>query len=355
MMPDAAHDAGAALDRQPRFPLARLPTPLHEAVRLREALGGELRCPRILLKRDDLTDLALGGNKARKLEFIVGDALRRGFTALVTTGAVQSNHARMTAAAASLAGLRCVLVLAADVLDPEVQGNLLLDRVLGADIRLYEAGDDGAAGRREQAAVDGVMDALRDAGESPLFVPVGGSTGVGTLGYVQATRELAGQIGGFDALATRLYYASGSRGTQAGLELGTRLFGAPWQCIGIAVSGGEAVKRERAISIANEAASILGFDISVDADQYHTEQQYFGPGYAVPTPAGMDALALVARTEGVFLDPVYTAKAMAGMIDHISSGAIDPRETSLVLHTGGSPGMFGHAARIAPMLPELPR
>jgi D-cysteine desulfhydrase family pyridoxal phosphate-dependent enzyme len=351
----AQFDAGAALDRQPRHPFARLPTPLHEAVRLREALGGELRCPRILLKRDDLTDLALGGNKARKLEFIVGDALHRGFTALVTTGAVQSNHARMTAAAASIAGLRCALVLAADVAEPDVQGNLLLDRLLGADIHFWQAGDDDDADSREQAAVDGVMDALREAGESPLFVPVGGSTPVGTLGYVQATRELTDQLAGFDPPPTRLYYASGSRGTQAGLVLGARLFGAPWQCIGIAVSGGEAIKRERATAIANEAALLLDCDISVEADQCHTEQHYFGTGYAVPTPAGMEALALLARTEGVLLDPVYTAKAMAGMIDHISSGAIDPRETILFLHTGGSPGMFGHAARIAPMLTALRR
>jgi D-cysteine desulfhydrase family pyridoxal phosphate-dependent enzyme len=348
-------DAGAALDRQPRYPLARLPTPLHEAVRLRAALGGEMRCPRILLKRDDLTDLALGGNKARKLEFIVGDALRRGFTALVTTGAVQSNHARMTAAAASLAGLRCALVLGSAEASPEVQGNLLLDRLLGADVYTWDAGDDEDAERREREAVDRVMDSMRAEGESPLFVPVGGSTAVGTLGYVQAARELADQLAGFDSPPSRLYYASGSRGTQAGLELGGRLFGASWQCIGIAVSGGEAVKRDRATTIAHEAAALLGCVVSLEADPFHTEQQYFGPAYAVPTPAGMNALALLARTEGVLLDPVYTAKAMAGMIDHISSGAIDPRETILFLHTGGSPGLFGHAARIASILPDARR
>lgn len=350
-MVDPANDVARALDSQPRFRLARLPTPLHDAVRLRRALGGELRCPRILIKRDDLTDLALGGNKARKLEFITGDAMRRGFTALVTTGAAQSNHARMTAAAAAMAGLRCALVLGSETADPEAQGNLLLDRLLGADLHFYQAGEDAAAEERERAGVDEVMEVLRADGENPLHVPTGGSTAVGTLGYVQATRELLEQLAAEEAsIPTRLYYASGSRGTQAGLELGARLFRASYRCVGIAVSGGESVKRERAARIANEAARLLGTDVTVDADACHTEQQYYGPGYAVPTPAAMAALTLLARTEGVLLDPVYTAKAMAGMIDHINSGAIDSHETIVFLHTGGSPGMFGHARRIASLL-----
>jgi D-cysteine desulfhydrase family pyridoxal phosphate-dependent enzyme len=343
---------GAALDRLPRLPLARLPTPLHEAPRLRAALGGEMRCPRILLKRDDLTDLALGGNKARKLEFIVGDALHRGFSALVTTGAVQSNHARMTAAAASIAGLRCALVLESDTAEPPLQGNLLLDNVLGAMVHFHHGGNDEDVERREQAMVDEVMQALRDAGETPLYVPTGGSNAVGALGYVQATRELVAQLDNTGVTAARLYYASGSRGTQAGLELGAWLSGAPYRCVGIAVSGGEAVKRERATRIAAEAAGLLGVLVDHDHLAMHTEQQYYGTGYGEPTPAAMEALALVARTEGVLLDPVYTAKAMAGMIDHIASGAIEPGDTIVFLHTGGSPGLFGHAERIASLLPS---
>jgi len=342
-------ETAAALDRLPRFELARLPTPLHEARRLRAALGGDLRCPRILLKRDDLTDLALGGNKARKLEFIVGDAIRRGFTALVTTGAVQSNHARMTAAAAALAGMRCTLVLGSDVAEPEQQGNLLLDRLLGAEVHLYEAGEDSEAERREDAAVEGAVGELQAAGERPLHIPTGGSNAVGTLGYVQATRELTEQLRVLEHAPTRLYYASGSRGTQAGLELGARLFRTGCRCIGIAVSGGEPMKRERARAIALGAAELLGADVDLDEGGMHTEQQYYGSGYAIPTRAGMEALTLVARTEGVMLDPVYTAKAMAGMIDHIRSGAIDPRDTVVFLHTGGSPGLFGQARRISPL------
>jgi len=343
-------EVGTALDRLPRFALARLPSPLHEAARLRAALGGELRCPRILLKRDDLTDLALGGNKARKLEFIVGDALHNGYTAIVTTGAVQSNHARMTAAAAAIAGFRCALVLGADGPRPELQGNLLLDRVLGADVHFYDATDEETAEAREQEKVTEVMNALSAAGERPLHVPIGGSNAVGTMGYVQATRELISQLAGMGCSATRLYHASGSRGTQAGLELGARLFGGAWRCIGIAVSGGESEKRKRAATMATEAAGLLGATLAVDPDTLHTDQHYYGPGYAVPTPAGTGAIKLLARTEGVMLDPVYTAKAMAGMIDHIRSGAIDPTETIVFLHTGGWPGMFGHASRIAPMI-----
>lgn len=347
--------ASAALDRMPRLQLARLPTPLQEAHRLRSALGGEMRCPRIFLKRDDLTDLALGGNKARKLEFIAGDAVRQGFTALVTTGATQSNHARMTAAAASIAGLRCALVLADGTSGPEIQGNLLLDHVLGATVHFYEGGEDDASERREQEKVAEVMAILEAGGERPAFIPTGGSTAVGTLGYVQATRELAGQLRAARCAPSRLYYASGSRGTQAGLELGARLFRPGYRCIGIAVSGGETTKLERARTIAAGAARLLGLDPATGPLDMHTEQQYYGPAYAVPTPAGIEALTLLARTEGVLLDPVYTAKAMAGMIDHIRSGAIQPDETIVFLHTGGSPGMFGHARSIIPLLDQSPR
>jgi len=343
-------DWGEALDALPRFSLARLPTPLHDAARLRSALGGELRCPRILLKRDDLTDLALGGNKARKLEFLVGDAIDRGVTALVTTGAFQSNHARMTAAAAAMAGLKATLVLATGDTEPEMQGNLLLDRVLGARIRFHVGGDDAAAEARESGAVESALDEYRKEGERPLHIPVGGSNGIGTLGYVQASRELAVQLRDMECSPSRLYYASGSRGTQAGLELGGRLFGASYRCVGIAVSGGETMKRERAARIAQEAAALLGADSVPAADEMHTEQHYYGSGYAIPTRACVEAIRLLATTEGVILDPVYTGKAMAGMIDHIRSGAIDPAETIVFVHTGGSPGMFGHAARMAALL-----
>jgi len=333
-----------------RFPLARLPTPLHDAPRLRTALGGQAACPRILLKRDDLTDLLLGGNKARKLEYLVGAALREGATVLITTGGPQSNHARMTAAAARRAGMKCVLVLAGSHTTSPVQGNLLLDRILGAEVHIIEGGDDEAAAAREREAIDGVVARLREKGETPFVIPLGGSNAIGVLGYVEATSEIRSQLASTGEKPSRLYYASGSRGTQAGLELGARLHGAPWRCTGVAVSGGEAVKRERAATIANEAAALLGAGVRLRAEELQTVQDQIGAGYAIPTRACIEAIELVARTEGIALDPVYTGKAMAGLIDQIRKGDIPPGETVIFLHTGGVPGLFGLSDVVVPML-----
>jgi D-cysteine desulfhydrase family pyridoxal phosphate-dependent enzyme len=339
----------AALEELPRVPLAALPTPLQEARRLREALGGEGRCPRILIKRDDMTDIALGGNKARKLEYLVADALARGATALVTTGGPQSNHARMTAAAARMAGLRASLVLSVDGVEtPPTQGNLLLDRILGAEVHLLTTG-----GMSEEAKISEVVSQLEAHGERPYVVVVGGSCRVGALGYVRATHELLSQLEEMREAPARLYYASGSRGTQAGVELGARVFGAPWVNVGIAVSPGEDEKRQRAVRIMRESAGLLDVDIEVHAHELRTEQQYIGAGYAIPTAGCIEAIRLVARTEGIILDPVYTGKGMAGMIDHIRSGQIDPAETILFLHTGGAPGLFAQAEGVLRLLENV--
>ena len=339
------------LDSQPRFRLARLPTPLQEATRLRAALGGRLQCPRILLKRDDLSDLALGGNKARKLEFLVGDAKVKGATALVTTGGVQSNHARMTAAAARLAGMKAALVLTSEDASPEPQGNLLLDRLLGADVHFVSGVPaKGETTSRENQKVAEVIAAFEQNGETPYFVPLGGSNAIGTLGYVDATRELQAQLEESGVRPTRLYYASGSRGTQAGLELGARMFNATYRCIGIAVSGGEQVKREHAARIANEAAALIGGGVRIQADDLTTDQEHYGEGYAIATAECVAAIRLVASTEGVILDPVYSGKAMAGMIAHIGNGTISPAETIVFLHTGGVPGFFAQAGPVLDLL-----
>lgn len=335
----------------PRVRLALLPTPLHELDQLRAALGGPGRCPRILAKRDDMTDLALGGNKARKLEYLLADALSQGATALVTTGGPQSNHARMTAAAARIGGLRVSLVLTG----PEpgavrTEGNLLLDRILGAEIHFVRGTDPLSANEEEAAKVAEVMAELESRGERPYFVPLGGSNSIGALGYVEATRELLDQLRSHGDAPTRLYYASGSRGTQAGLELGARLYGAPYRVIGVAVSPGEDEKRERAAAIIREAAERLGAVVTADLAELHTEQSYYGEGYAIPTARGIEAIRLVARTEGIILDPVYTGKAMSGMIDHIRRGEIDPDETIIFLHTGGAPGLFAMADRVLELL-----
>jgi D-cysteine desulfhydrase family pyridoxal phosphate-dependent enzyme len=327
-----------------RFPLATLPTPIHELPRLREALGGRSRCPRILIKCDDLTGLALGGNKARKLEFLIADALDRGATVVLTTGAAQSNHARMTAAAARAAGLDVHLVLTADA-NPPVQGNLLLDRIFGAVIHYVPPPADPtlATSEEEAAKVAEVLTQLTAAGEIPYEIPVGGSSGVGVLGYTYGTREIVDQLAALNERPTRLYFASGSRGTQAGLTLGAKWCEAPYTVYGVAVSGGESFKRERAFRIANEAASLAGLATRVTHDDLVTDQNYIGEGYGIPTEGCIEAIRVLAETEGILLDPVYTAKAMAALIDHVRRKMLSPDSTVVFLHTGGTPALFAHA------------
>lgn len=328
-----------------RIPLATLPTPLHELPRLRDALGGNARCPKLLIKRDDLTGLALGGNKARKLEYLIGDAVDQGATLVVTTGAAQSNHARMTAAAARAAGLKVHLVLTAEP-NPPVQGNLLLDRLFGAVIHYVPPPADPtlATSDEEEAKVAEVLETLRAAGEQPYEIPVGGSSGVGVLGYTFGTRELVDQLSELGEQPTHLYFASGSRGTQAGLTLGALWCEATYAVCGIAVSGGESFKRERALRIANDAARLATIDVQVTIDDLVTDQGYIGEGYGIPTRGCVEAIHLLAQTEGILLDPVYTAKAMAGLVDHVRTGLLDPASTVVFLHTGGVPALFAHAS-----------
>lgn len=325
----------------PRFALAQLPTPLQEAANLRAALGGPARSPRILIKRDDLTGLAFGGNKVRKLEFLVAEALAHGAKVLVTAGAAQSNHARATAAAARVAGMRAVLVLEAPLADEPPQGNLLLDHLLGAEVRFVPCGTD------LNAAVELAARNLTDAGEVAYAIPVGGSNAVGLLGYVAMAEELATQLEALGIAPTRLYYANGSRGTQAGIVLGARVVGATYAPVGILVSPDSAERRAKAVRIANEAADRLGLSIRLtEADMVNLDG-YLGAGYAAPTDACDEAILLLARTEAVFLDPVYSGKAMSALIDHVRSGRIDPAETVVFLHTGGGPALFAHHERLA--------
>ena len=331
-----------SIGAHPRVRVATLPTPLHEVKRFREALGGAERCPRILLKRDDLTGLALGGNKARKLEFLVADALRQGATVLVTVGAAQSNHARTTAAAANAAGLGAALVLTSDEAHPEPQGNLLLDMLLDAELHWVPPSPDPtiATSPAEDENVAEVCDALRARGERPYFIPAGGSSAVGTLGYVLASLELIAQLAEQDEDPSHLYYAAGSRGTQAGLLLGAKLYGAGYNVRGIAVSGDLENKTIRAQRIANEAAELLGSAIRLNEQDVEVVLGYIGERYGVPTPGCLEAIKLLARSEGILLDPVYGGKAMAGLIDHVRRGELDPSRSVVFLHTGGAPALF---------------
>jgi len=340
MTSSAVNRVRSALEKQPRLPLAQLPTPIHDAVRLREVLGGPARCPRILIKRDDLTALGLGGNKARKLEYLVADAQAKGATTLITTGAVQSNHARMTAAAACVAGMRSVLVLTSTSDEPALAGNLLLDRLYGATVRLVPAIDPMLAVGQDEAVVAEVVAEEERHGRTPCVIPVGGSSGIGVLGYVGGTAELVEQLSAAGVSPSRLYYASGSRGTQAGLTLGAMLCDAPYQVYGVAVSAGEPEKIERAKRIANEAATRLGLPERLDLADLVTDQSFIGDGYGIPTAGGLEAIALVAQSEAILLDPCYTSKGMAALVHHVRSGELDPGDTVVFLHTGGMPAVF---------------
>ncbi len=332
----------------PRFQLIYGPTPVYEMPRLRAALGGESRCPRIFIKRDDLAGPALGGNKARKLEYIVAEALSRRATHLITTGAVQSNHARITAAAARLAGMSCVLVLTAKEPDPRAQGNLFLDEMLGAEVHFVAPGVEMlGANPHEDECIARVVKRLESEGQRPYVVPLGGSTPLGVLGYVDAMKELATQLEALGIKPSRLYYAAGSRGTQAGIVLGTLLHHAPWTPHGVAVSPGDPDKTAHAVTLMRDAAKLLGQSIKVDEGQVITHQEYYGAAYAEPTKEADGAVRLVARTEAVLLDPVYTGKAMAGLIDHVKRGVVAPTESVVFLHTGGIPGVFAQAERLA--------
>ncbi len=258
----------------------------------------------------------------------------------------------MTAAAAALCGLEAHLVLTATTAAPADEGNLLLDRLFGAHVSFVPSVDPMLAVGHDEAAVADTAAAIRARGGRPYVIPVGGSSAVGALGYVAGTLELAGQLDALGVRPARLYFGSGSRGTQAGLTLGAHLTGASYRLHGVAVSAGEPEKIERARRVAGAAADLLGADATIAAAEFFTDQTQIGDGYGLPTAAALEALVLVARSEALVLDPTYTAKAMAGLVADVRSGSIDPGDTVVFLHTGGSPAVFtaGARERLAPLL-----
>jgi D-cysteine desulfhydrase family pyridoxal phosphate-dependent enzyme len=318
-------------DRVPRVRLAQLPTPIEELPRLSRALGG----PRILAKRDDLTGLAGGGNKTRKLEFSLGEALRQEADTLVTLGAVQSNHARQTAAAAARCGLRCVLVLSGGPPRAE-NGNLLLDRLLGAEVVF------AGARTREEVAAEAVA-AERAAGRRPFLIPVGASDEIGAVGYVAAAEELAAQLEAQRLRVDRIVFASSSFGTQAGLCLGVKALGLGAQIAGVAIDAPRAEVQAQVAALAGRTARRLGLDVAIDPGAVIAFDGYLGGGYAVLGDAEREAIALVARQEGLLLDPVYTGRAMAGLVDLVRKKAFGAGETILFWHTGGTPALHAYA------------
>ena len=324
--------------RFPRVRVANLPTPLEDAPRLSAALGG----PRILIKRDDLTGLALGGNKTRKLEWLLGEARAAGADCVITIGAGQSNHCRQTAAAAAKAGLDCFLILTPPF-HGEAQGNLLLDNLLGAKIMRVEAREADAV----QVATDDLIGRLRAAGRHPQLIPVGGSTPIGALGYALCAIELGDQLTAANVRPTRLYCSSGSAGTQSGLVVGAAGVKAPYKIIGVSPGGKGTDIAARVAKLSTETAELLGLDRRFTIEDISVDDRYTGPAYGTLTPACTEAIRLVARTEGILLDPVYAGKAMAGLIDHIRCGDIGLDESVVFVHTGGSPALFAYAAELA--------
>ena len=321
----------------PRLRLAQLPTPLEEASRLSRALGG----PRILFKRDDLTGVGFGGNKVRKLEFVIGRAVAEGADSLVVCGGFQSNLARIAAAIGNRLGLEVVLILGGEPGEPRLPvGNLLLDRLYGATIHIVDTSPRWEFG----SSIEDVAEGLRRKGKRPFVVPLGGSGPEGMAGYVNATEELLLQLESMDMHASRLYVAVGSGGTFAGLLLGALNYAAPYVVTGISVSRARDYLLEQIPLAAALAANSLGLALRPGAADLRLDDRYVGAGYGTMTDGCRDAISLVARTEGVLLDPVYSGKAMHGLIDHIRCGVIDAGETVIFLHTGGWPALFAYDA-----------
>lgn len=322
-------------------------TPLQEMPRLREALMADGRpCPHLYIKRDDLTGLAGGGNKTRKLEYLAGDALEKGADTVITAGALQSNHARQTAAAAAKTGLAAHLILFETVGydDPaySMSGNLLLDNILGAHIH-RQAKDADA-----RAVFEDVTAKIRASGGTPYLIPVGGSNAIGSTAYAQVFLEIQEQAKAADLTVDRIFHANGSLGTQAGLLAGRALAKGGPKVEGVSVSKPtRGALLEELLDIANQTSERIGGD-PVNEDDVHVDFRHLGDGYGLPTEGMVSAVELVARTEGILLDPVYTGKAMAGMIAAILNGEIAETETLVFLHTGGMPGLFAYPAEFTP-------
>jgi L-cysteate sulfo-lyase len=328
------------LSRHPRVSLAHLPTPLEFLPRLTRHLGG----PNIYVKRDDCTGLGTGGNKTRKLEFLMADALQQSATTVITQGAVQSNHARQTAAAAAKLGLACELVFEKRIegaSDPYLHsGNVLLDRIFGARVREVAKGSDMTA------ELDAVADEVRKSGKTPYVIPGGGSNPTGALGYVDCALELVSQANRQGLVIDHVVHATGSAGTQAGLAVGLTAIHAGIPLLGIGVGAERKAQEEKVFELATKTAKFAGAEGAVKREDIACNCDYVGPGYGVPTEAMNAAVLLAARLEGLLFDPVYTGKALAGMIDLVRNGWFDGAENIVFIHTGGAAGLFAYVDQL---------
>ncbi|MEE9536165.1 MAG: D-cysteine desulfhydrase [Desulfobacterales bacterium] len=315
-------------------------TPIEKLSRLSKELGG----PAIYMKRDDLLGLAGGGNKTRKLEFLVAEALEQGADTLITCGAVQSNHCRLTLAAAVKEGLKCRLVLeerVAGSYHPESGGNNFLFRLLGAEkIKVAPGGSDMMAAMQQAA------NEVAAEGRKAFVIPGGGSNPVGATGYVACAEEILAQTFDLGINIDRVVCASGSAGTHAGLVTGFHGNNSNIPVIGINVSRPRGEQEQLVYELVKQTADHVGVNSDISAEAVRCFDEYVGPGYSLPTPEMAEAVRMLAGLEGVLMDPVYTGKAMAGLIDLVRKGIFDKKENILFIHTGGSPALYVYMDKI---------
>ena len=325
------------LSALPRARINFLPTPLVELRRLSSFLGG----PTILMKRDDMTGVALGGNKTRKLEFLLGEALAQHCDCVITGGAMQSNHCRQTAGAAAIVGLECHLALGGEE-PPAAEGNLLLDYLLGA--KVHWCGE-----LKKGERIPEITENLRSRGRKPYVIPFGGSNATGALGFVAAMNELKEQLDARRVKVDCIVIPSASGGTHAGMTVGADLFGLETRIVGIAIDRGEpgepAYEAELA-TLANQIAEKLGARPAYSPDSFEMRYDYFGRGYAAVGDLEREAIRLAASHQGVLMDPVYSGRALGGMIDMIRNKEFKVDQTVLFWHTGGIPALFELAGEV---------
>jgi len=325
------------IDSFPRVHLAFLPTPLHELKRFSAALGG----PRIFIKRDDCTGLAFGGNKTRMFEFLLAKAQQEGADAVIGGAGVQSNYCRQLTAACNVLGMETHLVLrrVRGAKDNAIQGNLLLDLLAGAHVHIIDADAD-----RQRERMYALAGELERSGKHPFVARMAAADDLSldTIAYVECFREVWEQCAVLGIEASHLYVSSYDT-TQAGLEVGNAALGAPLQVRGIAPATWDSDSAELICHYANQAARALDIPCTLNAEGIFNTTAYAGEGYGIPTPESLEMLSLMARTEGIYLDPVYTSKAMAGIRDHIKTGQLKAADTVVFLHTGGTPALFAYA------------
>lgn len=326
------------LSPHPRVTLAHLPTPFHPLPRLSAALAG----PKIWIKRDDCTGLAGGGNKTRKLEFLIGAALATNADAIITQGAVQSNHVRQTAAAAAAHGLPCHALLEDRIASPHPNanhnGNVLLNHLLGAHLSRHPAGTDMNAAM-QQTAADLIASGTA---KNPYIIPGGGSNPTGALGYVNAAAELATQATAMGLPLHHIIHATGSAGTQAGLATGLHAINADIPLLGISVRADRATQERNVLTLAQQTATHLNLPTPIPAHRIRANDDYIGAGYGLPAASTIEAIHLTAATEGILLDPVYSGKGMAGLIALVRQGKFAKSDNIAFIHTGGAQALPGY-------------